>query len=282
MSKYIGRINQYDYNDNLVGKYEGDLKAIIEKIEYGDKFYYKFPCFSDVKNGFKEKYSHFGVNGIDSNGHYYRPAELVNRSLNYDIQKYYRRRKVNNMYNLNFENQLVIYAWQLQANELLSQNNKEDFNNKLEAFLNRHKQFIQISDLNPFRTLTGLYLLVLDKYNVCYIGQTQSSIMRRIKQHWTRSDYFQKGIDRFKAMDTTRIYVYPITNVENINEAEYICIPDFPEQYTLNCGNLGGDIWFQKNHAPLKNIEPNKARLMSNLDIYLEQSADTLGITIVR
>lgn len=90
--------------------------------------------------------------------------------------------------------------------------------------------------------------------------------MNRIKQHWKRSDYFQMGIGRFKAMDTTRIFVYPINNIDAINEAEYRCVPDFPERYTLNCGNSGGDVWFQKTNAPLKNVEPNRERLTSNLD----------------
>lgn len=76
--------------------------------------------------------------------------------------------------------------------------------------------------------------------------------MNRIKQHWKRSDYFQMGIGRFKAMDTTRIFVYPINNIDAINEAKYRCVPDFPERYTLNCGNSGGDVWFQKTNAPLK------------------------------
>lgn len=170
--KYIGKIYQYDSRDNFVAEFEGELENIFKNMENGDKYYYRFPCFADVGKRTREKYKHFGVNVIDVNGKEYSPEELVNRSLNHHIQKYYRRKRLHKTYHLNFENHLFIYAWQLEMNELLAGNIKEEFNSKLDAFLDRHKEFVQISDLNPYKTVIGLYLVVLDEYNVCYIGQT--------------------------------------------------------------------------------------------------------------
>ena len=58
--------------------------------------------------------------------------------------------------------------------------------------------------------------MILDKYKQIYVGVT-SNIKKRIKQHWNKivkKDYLYNefhnmpmGIDSFKALDTTRIFV---------------------------------------------------------------------------
>ena len=69
-----------------------------------------------------------------------------------------------------------------------------------------HENLKQIEDLNVLNGKQGVYLLVLDRYRACYVGQSDD-MRRRIMRHWSRNDYFTgSGIDMFKAHDTTRIY----------------------------------------------------------------------------
>lgn len=277
--RFIGTILQFDADDHLIGEYTGELKCILDNIENGETFYYRFPCFSDIGSKKKIRYTHFGLKGINTSCNEYSAEELITYYLNYEIQAYYRRKKKGKKFHCRgFENIEFIYAIQLQEADRLNRNTAEDFNKRLDSFLKRHSEFKPVVDLNDYRGMCGIYLLVLDKYNVCYIGQTQTALRVRIKQHWTRSDYFLRGIDRFKAMDTTRIYVYPIQDTESINLAEYSLIPDFPEQYTLNCGSSGGDVYFMKSHGELPNIEPDKHYNKSSLKDYLDQAEKILGI----
>ncbi len=276
MKTYKGSVLQFDQNYQLVNSYAGELKKILSEIQNGDKYYYRFPCFADIGTRKKIKYSHFGVNGVNQSCNYYSAEELVQNCLNHKIQTYYRRIKQNRDYHIDFEDFLFVYTIQLQAAERLKRNCSSNFNERLNSFLKRHPEFIEVLDLTAYRGVSGLYILVLDDYNVCYIGQTQSSIMSRIKQHWTRSDYYLRGIDRFKSMDTTRIYVYPLEGEDAINEAEYRLVSDFPEQYSLN-QSMGGDVYFESEQR-IRNIEPDENG-HDCFNEYWEKAADILGIT---
>lgn len=90
-----------------------------------------------------------------------------------------------------------------------------EFNNELEKILKRFKNFEEIKDLNKCQ-FSGIYIMVLDKYKQMYVG-VSNNIKKRIEQHWSKvviKDYLPNsindspmGIDCFKALDTTRIYV---------------------------------------------------------------------------
>lgn len=76
-----------------------------------------------------------------------------------------------------------------------------------------------VDDLNTFARVSGLYVLILDDYRQLYVGQSQD-ITKRIRQHWTSSKDIatlvfgevatsRLSIDAFRALDTTRILVWP-------------------------------------------------------------------------
>ena len=79
--------------------------------------------------------------------------------------------------------------------------------------------------------MTGLYFLILDKYNRCYVGQS-NDIKRRIQTHWSKVNYATTGIDMFKAYDTTRIYVNPVK--KELDKWETTAILDIEQKYLLN------------------------------------------------
>ncbi|WMJ84451.1 hypothetical protein ACS3UN_07135 [Oscillospiraceae bacterium LTW-04] len=106
----------------------------------------------------------------------------------------------------------------------------EEFEREITNFLHR-SPFFEITDLTNY-SCPGYYIMILDKFCQLYIGTTQD-ILKRIKQHWyggkMRFDRLIFGqvtnsklsIDSFRALDTTRILIYPTSNIYS-HENKYI------------------------------------------------------------
>ena len=91
--------------------------------------------------------------------------------------------------------------------------------------------------------------MVLDEYKQVYIGKT-TDIRKRIMQHWSRIKPFDRtlfpmyayeksgfSIDFFRALDTTRIFVWKKHIVEGLEEE---LIGNFPKSFCTN--RIGGDV----------------------------------------
>ena len=126
----------------------------------------------------------------------------------------------------------------------------DEFNSEINAYLKRHPEFIQVTDLNLYRDTLGIYMMVLDDYRQVYIGSTASNFRQRIQSHWSRIKEPGKlvvgevsrsimDIDSFKHLDTTRIYVYPISAEGKIllKNLEYLYMKDFPAKFRCNRTN---------------------------------------------
>ena len=126
---------------------------------------------------------------------------------------------------------------------------KADFDKSLGSFLAQFKQFKEISNLNNFAGVEGYYVMVLDEYKQVYIGKTED-IKKRIMQHWSKTKPFDRtllpmyswdtstfSIDFFRALDTTRIFIWE-KKISNGIEAKLIS--NFPAQFCTN--RIGGDV----------------------------------------
>ncbi len=95
-----------------------------------------------------------------------------------------------------------------------------EFEKNLQKFLRIYKKAKRVSDLNDLDNVEGCYILVLDEFCQAYIGQS-TNIKKRIRQHWVEVKPFDRllfpmgavktsvlSVDSFRALDTTRIYVY--------------------------------------------------------------------------
>ncbi len=133
--------------------------------------------------------------------------------------------------------------------KFFSKLDKSEFDNALESFLKQNKKFKEVTDLNEYTNTEGYYLMVLDEYKQVYIGKTEN-IKKRIMQHWSKTKQFDRtllpmyaykescfSIDFFRALDTTRIYVWKRKLLDGI---EYKLISNFPNQFCTN--RIGGDI----------------------------------------
>ena len=136
-------------------------------------------------------------------------------------------------YPVEFTFVLIRCIWYKRKLIELKKNCHSELNEELEKIKAKYPNLEEIKSIETCKKKTGIYVLVLDEYNVCYIGQSVD-VKRRILQHWNKKNYFDgTGIDMFGAYDTTRIFALtcPKDNLDNI---EYDMIQTVNEKYTLN------------------------------------------------
>lgn len=118
---------------------------------------------------------------------------------------------------------------------------KENFEQCLQDFLDGNSGFVEVTNLNTVNETSGYYIMLLDEYAQAYIG-TSRNIKKRIQQHWTMQMYFDRmifgdkdhsilSINSFRALDTTRIFVYATSNTFNLEDK---FINQFDHRYLLN------------------------------------------------
>lgn len=85
--------------------------------------------------------------------------------------------------------------------------------------------YSEILDIDTYRYVPGMYILVLEEHELIYIGSTNNSIRSSIVAVWSKCKGTIEGVDDdkitikdFKPLDTTKIFVKP--NVEYRNEKE--------------------------------------------------------------
>lgn len=123
------------------------------------------------------------------------------------------------------------------------------FNKEIDDFLEKHKQFQIVEDLTFFDKIPGYYMMVIDEYSQVYIGTSQD-IKKRIQQHWSKIKPFDRllfpisavdssvlSIDCFRALDTSRVYAYPTSD---LYEKENDYINYFSSEFNSNrvCGGI--------------------------------------------
>lgn len=126
---------------------------------------------------------------------------------------------------------------------------KQEFNDTLNEYLNSHRNFVKVTDLSEYYGACGYYIMVLDEYKQIYIGKSDD-LTRRIRTHWSNMKAFDRtlfpmynyrgsvfSIDFFRALDTTRIYIWERSLSERL---ESKLISDFPAKFLTN--RIGGDI----------------------------------------
>lgn len=126
--------------------------------------------------------------------------------------------------------------------------NASEFNRAIDFYLENHPYFVEIKDLNPYDSVEGYYIMVLDEYKQAYIGKSDN-IKRRIRQHWTKTKEFDRtllpiyntksvfSVDFFRALDTTRIFIWKRNLAEGL---ERKLVSDFPNKFS--CNRIGGDV----------------------------------------
>lgn len=126
---------------------------------------------------------------------------------------------------------------------------KAEFDQTVHELTERFPQLLEVDDLNEYKGVPGLYVMVLDGYKQLYIGQTYD-ICKRIRKHWSDMIPFDRAllplynveglvmsIDAFRALDTTRIFAWMR---EPSGELEDRMITSVPQKFS--CNRIGGGV----------------------------------------
>ena len=136
----------------------------------------------------------------------------------------------------------------------------DDFDKKLKLFVKKNR-FVEANNLNDL-VVSGIYMLVLDKYKQVYIG-ISDNIRKRILNHWSKKKDFDRlifgkveesilSIDSFGALDTTRIFYKKVNTFFDIFSSEEKYVKNFDNKYLLN--RVGGGINAEDDEK-LRNLE---------------------------
>lgn len=117
----------------------------------------------------------------------------------------------------------------------------DEFSKVKNKVLKEFKNLYEIYDINDVKGLSGVYILVLDKYKQMYVGQS-SDLYKRIRQHWTRKKDFWRlifgskedsvlSIDSFGPLDVSNIFIYKCSDKEKIEEK---IVSYIPNEFLLN------------------------------------------------
>ena len=202
---------------------------------------------------------HFGVNLVDRGKGFHLTREgfaLINTKPSLP---FFKSLEDKNAY-IDEEGSAYSECWCSEYRELCLKNydlnmkyfsslDKDSFNAELSSFLDKYSKFVNITNLQNFDDVEGYYIMVLDEYKQAYIGKSDN-IKKRIMNHWSRTKPFDRtlfpmyawekstfSIDFFRALDTTRIYVWK-RKVSDGLETELI--RNIQPQFCTN--RIGGDV----------------------------------------
>ena len=227
-------ICQYDENDKCIGEFTGLFKETFDSIQGFEKYYYRvaYQCKDTVKDKISDR--HFGVKVSSIGGLKFDIRDHLNRYLNYMVGQYAKRKDEDDLWEYNYWYVINQYNRLHKLTLGFEQLDKSEFEREIGGIIKKYS-FVEIDDLKTYQGKPGIYLMVLDDYNVCYIGQAQKSIKTRVMAHWSRNNYFTgTGIDLFKAQDTTRLFAIIENDIRKLDAIEHEIITGTNHAFLLN------------------------------------------------
>ncbi|MBQ9978448.1 MAG: GIY-YIG nuclease family protein [Clostridia bacterium] len=110
------------------------------------------------------------------------------------------------------------------------------YQNSLKCLFDRYSvngksAFLKVDDLNDYENCIGIYILCFDNESKMYIGQTKSSLKKRITQHFTDPHSDFDKTHNFESISS--IYILD-TLSEYIDDLEEDCIANIPSEVLFN------------------------------------------------
>lgn len=241
-------------DDKAVATATGTFEEVVEQLNITEtraNTYYKLARFNDIPYDYVEDV-HFGCLCKKISGLKITEGIYCNAYLNYLFKIYLKGET-----SMGTFRHLLYFRSRFQEATQIAKNS-ENFEEWTQQFFET-TTWQKVADLNDFKGTSGLYALILDEYAKCYIGQSEN-IRKRIPEHWRNDRFVTNGIDLFRAKDTTRIYVIPLSEKE-LDQNEYNYVGAIPSEYRLNYLQ-GGTIAFHEaqNTSPLFDDEAKNTR----------------------
>jgi len=188
-------ISQYDYWDCEIGRYTGTFTAIFDSILDFNKYYYRVTSLGKHDLQRRVYTEHFGIRATSIGSFKVSEESFINSYLNHCIKEYAKQKEFGHTLTAipNFAYILIHDFWFIDRMKTIKQNTSNGFHSALDNFLNKFKEFQQIENLNDIKGKNGIYLLVLDEYNICYLGQA-NDLKKRIYQLF---GLFKSNCNRF-------------------------------------------------------------------------------------
>lgn len=225
--------HRYDASDIEIGVFSEN--GLFKRSNF-KQYYYRLEPFTETPRG-KKRVDHFGVVASNEGSNSFDIGIYTNELLNDLVHMERAPHNLREIINSNLE-------FHFESLNLIARLKHLEFEKELSTLLSSFPAFSEIRELQSVNGKSGLYLMVLDEYACCYIGQSKN-IKARIQQHWRNMNFSTTGIDMFKTLDTTRIFVVCTSNdVEQIliDQMEYTFIHSIDRKYLLNCLGGGGSI----------------------------------------
>ena len=256
---FYATINQYDKNsDRLIQTTTCTFPDLMANVLDAEASYFKVKLFENAPTKTIQT-THFGIQASNYGSLKISEDIYVNSFLNYMIK----RHMSGDTLLSDFFHLINRDTWFTNMVEKCSKNSPISFNLWLDNFLSKHAEFVPVTNLRKYKGISGLYLLVLDEYCICYLGQSKD-IKNRIVQHWGKNNYFTgTGIDLFRAKDTTRVFVCPEYSRDKINHSEYTLVNEIPSSYRLNILAGGSIDYLLSNQLSLLPVNSINGDLLS-------------------
>lgn len=231
---YSLSIKKYSSEDILIEEYHGTFKEICDKVEsLDDKSYYRFSGLNQNTIKGSLPYERFHTTGKAKGGYCFDIDYLMHTYLNKEMCRYFEGKHTMFMDYYSFFNFVIEYATQKAFVDRLVSYDGSELKDSLELLKGKYKKLQECKNLNLLDKKSGIYIMVLDKYNSCYVGQS-GDMKARIKQHWSADRSIDiQGIDLFKVGDTTDILIYECSKSQ-LDTIEQKIISYIPPRYTLN------------------------------------------------
>lgn len=122
--------------------------------------------------------------------------------------------------------------------------NRDDFAADINNFIKNNSFFHDVKNISDCNGLSGCYVMVLDEYCQVYVGISKN-IGQRIGVHWSKTKEFDRliygnvntskiSIDSFRALDTTRLFIFESDNDDELVKIEDEIMDQFDPKFISN------------------------------------------------
>lgn len=243
-------LRAYDENGKCVYSGYTTIQELVKELKDYDKYYYELGMFKYLfKHCDRTRHTvkHFGINLTSNREMRMNLQDILEYRLNGFIQRYREKNKRKRKPDPEDYLGVILYTVVIYSNLMnkINQSTPKDVTNAIKVFKGLDDRVRKITNLNDIKGASGIYMLVFDAYNACYIGQAKD-MKARILKHWSTG--FGSSADMFRALDTTRIFVLPLEGDEyraKVNPMEYYLTKMIPS-YTLVNAVVGGSPAWQE------------------------------------